>query len=298
MLTVGAGSVQVHECDAMGHMNVRFYVARATDALTSLALTLGLGPRFARSQHVYVAMAEAHIRFLGEMRPGTPFVFQGGILQMGEKPRFYLEMRDVATNRVAATFTIVAGLVDSQTASWRIVPPLEGTVGTIRLPDYAAPRAVALDPPRSIPTWAEAEALGLVLGYEGMVTPAECNEYALMRSEGVIARVWDAVPNLSKRLEGAEDAMPPGGRAALEYRIIHHTTPRSGDVLAIRAGLRAVGAKTINPVNWLLDRETGETVATAESVIVGFDRQTRKTVEISDAARRALERHIVPGLSV
>lgn len=296
MLTVGAGSVQVHECDAMGHMNVRFYVARATDALASLALTLGLGPRFARAQHAYLAMAEAHIRFLGEMRPGTPFVFQGGILQTGERPRLYLEMRDVATNRVAATFAIVAALVDSQTAGWRAVPPLEGTIDTISLPDYATPRGVALGPPRSIATWAEAEALGLVLGYEGMVTAAECNEDGLMRSEGVIARVWDAVPNLSKRLEGAEDAMPPGGRAALEYRIIHHATPRAGDVLAIRAGLRAVSAKTMNPVNWLFDRETGEAVATAESVIVGFDRQTRKAVEMSETARRALERHVTPGL--
>lgn len=210
MLTVGAGSVQVHECDAMGHMNVRFYVARATDALASLAITVGLGPRFARAQHAYLAMAEAHIRFVGEMRPGTPFVFQGGILQTGERPRLYLEMRDVATNRVAATFAIVAALVDSQTAGWRAVPPLEGTIDTISLPDYA--------------------------------------------------------------------------------------TPRAGDVLAIRAGLRAVSAKTMNPVNWLFDRETGEAVATAESVIVGFDRQTRKAVEMSETARRALERHVTPGL--
>jgi acyl-CoA thioester hydrolase len=298
MITVGAGSVQTYECDAMGHMNVRFYLARATDALASLALALGLGPRFAHAEHAYLAMTEAHIRFLGELRPGTPFLLYGGVLKLGEGPRLYLEMRDVAAERVAATFTLTAALVDCQTAAWRAVPPLEATLDAISLPDHAAPRGLAINPPRSAPTWAEAEALGLVLGYEGVVAAAECNEHRLMRSEGVIGRVWDAVPNLTGRVEGAEDAVPPTGRAALEYRIIHHTTPRAGDVLAIRAGVRAVGAKTISPVNWLFDRETGEAVAAAEAVIVGFDRQTRKAVEISDAARRALERHVIPSLSV
>ena len=35
MIEIGMGSVQVGECDVMGHMNVRHYVSRALDALAS-----------------------------------------------------------------------------------------------------------------------------------------------------------------------------------------------------------------------------------------------------------------------
>ena len=42
------GSVQVGECDVMGHMNVRHYVSRALEALAWLGFELGLGPAYSR----------------------------------------------------------------------------------------------------------------------------------------------------------------------------------------------------------------------------------------------------------
>ena len=33
MIEIGMGSVQVGECDVMGHMNVRYYVSRALEAM-------------------------------------------------------------------------------------------------------------------------------------------------------------------------------------------------------------------------------------------------------------------------
>ncbi len=44
MIVIGRGSVQQEECDVMGHMNVRHYVARVTDALAWLLLEAGLPP--------------------------------------------------------------------------------------------------------------------------------------------------------------------------------------------------------------------------------------------------------------
>ncbi len=44
MIVIGRGSVQQEECDVMGHMNVRHYVARGCDALQWLLLEAGLPP--------------------------------------------------------------------------------------------------------------------------------------------------------------------------------------------------------------------------------------------------------------
>src|SRR5689334_376852 len=118
----------------MGHMNVCFYVARATEALAALALEFGLGPRFVRAERAYLAATEMHMRFLGEVRPGTPFVFHGGVLEPGDRPRLYLEMRDIAADRVAATFTLVAAMIECATAHWRPVPALRNFDKMIGLP--------------------------------------------------------------------------------------------------------------------------------------------------------------------
>ena len=41
VIEIGMGSVQVGECDVMGHMNVRHYVSRALEARAWLGLELG-----------------------------------------------------------------------------------------------------------------------------------------------------------------------------------------------------------------------------------------------------------------
>ena len=48
VIEIGMGSVQIGECDVMGHMNVQHYISRALDALAWLGFELGLGPAYAR----------------------------------------------------------------------------------------------------------------------------------------------------------------------------------------------------------------------------------------------------------
>ena len=80
MIEIGMGSVQVGECDVMGHMNVRHYVSRALDALAWLGLEFGLGPAYAREHGAELVPADQHIRFLRELPAGTPFSIHGGVV--------------------------------------------------------------------------------------------------------------------------------------------------------------------------------------------------------------------------
>ena len=58
------GSVQIGECDVMGHMNVQHYISRALDALAWFGFELGLGPAYAREHGAGLVPADQHIRFV------------------------------------------------------------------------------------------------------------------------------------------------------------------------------------------------------------------------------------------
>jgi acyl-CoA thioester hydrolase len=303
VVEIGMGSVQVGECDVMGHMNVRHYVSRALEALDWLGLELGPGPAYAREHGAGLVPADQHIRFVRELPAGAPFSIHGGVVHhRGDALRVYQEIRNTAAGAVAATIVTDAVLADTRTGVLRRLPsdvadaaaPLRAVV-----PDYAAPRGLGFGPPREPLSLERAVELGLGQTHKGSVHVAECNEHGLMRADGVIARIWDGVPNSPAR-DVRRESQPSGkvGSAALEYRLVYHRPVRVGDLLTVRSGLKAVGSKTTTWAHWLFDGESGAAVAAAEAVGVSFDLVTRKAIGMEGEVRRALEDLVVPGLSV
>jgi acyl-CoA thioester hydrolase len=303
MATIGLGSVQTWDCDMMGHMNVQHYVARATESLATLAIAMGIGPRVLNERGLQLRPVDHHIRFVAELRPGTPFTMFGGFLGHADRALdLYQEMRHTVSGKVAATFRTKAAFVDAVTRMRLPLPtdlPLRPEGVTTVVPPSGAPRGVALDVPRPVPTREEADRLGLLLTQQSTVTTAECDNHGFMQIRSFMGRVSDAIPNLlamTQRQDRSADGKVGG--AALEYRFVYHSLPREGDVLALRSGIKAMGAKTFTWVHWLLDVETGRAVATSEAVAVSFDLVARKALEIDAGTRRAMEAFIVPGLSV
>jgi len=123
MIEIGMGSVQTWECDHMDHLNVQHYVSRASEALGGLATALGIGPKFGREHGVVLTPVDHHIRFLRELRPGAPFIFTGGVLDMRRDTlKLYQEMRNTQTGQVAASFVTEAALLERSTGARRILP--------------------------------------------------------------------------------------------------------------------------------------------------------------------------------
>ena len=108
MIVIGKGSVQSGECDVMGHMNVRHYIARAGDGLAWLALALGITP-----DRGFFVPVDQHIRFLREMAAGTPFTIFGGIVaRKGDRLRAYVEIRNSGTGAASAALVSDIALRD------------------------------------------------------------------------------------------------------------------------------------------------------------------------------------------
>ena len=305
LIEIGAGSVQSWECDSNGHFNVQYYVGRAAESLAVLGVHLGIGPRHGAEHGEQLRALDHHVRFLREMRPGAPFILLGGIVGTeAERLTVYQELRNTASGEVCAAFVTEAALLKMTTGARRTLPRevIRGAAPlAVSVPEHGRPKGLVRDAPRPPPRLDETERLGLVTIHEGVVAAAECDEHGWLTTRGYMARVSDGVPNLVARTRGDDRSSQKDDRlggAALEYRFVYRAVPRTGDVLVLRSGVKAVGGKTTTWTHWMFDRESGACVATAESVVVTLDLATRKAVEIPPEARRRLERHVVPGITV
>jgi acyl-CoA thioester hydrolase len=302
LIEVGRNSVQSWECDTMGHMNVQFYVARASEGLAALAAELGLGPNYTRVHDTAFYPIDQHLRFLRELRPGTPFTMHAGVLEAeGHSLRAYLEMRHALTEAPAATF--IMDCIFAERSGLRPKSMPSGAFERVDilktvLPAHGTPRGVSLGEPGDAPTLEYANSLNLFHTYQGVVMPQDCDTFGYMMTRAYMGRVSDAIPNLLAQLIGRDRGQSDVGGAALEYRFVFRKAAQVGDVLGLRSGLKSVGGKTYTFVHWLFDLDTGDIVATAEAIAVSLDLTARKAIEIPPEMRAQLEKHLVAGLSV
>ncbi|MFM7421112.1 MAG: thioesterase family protein, partial [Alphaproteobacteria bacterium] len=139
MIVIGKGSVQSGECDVMGHMNVRHYLARAGDGLAWLGLALGI-----TQDRGFFTPVDQHIRFLREMAAGTPFTIFGGVVaRRGDQLRAYVEIRNSGTGVASAALVSDIELRDPHSGAVLPLPAgLEDKLAglTVALPAHAGPR--------------------------------------------------------------------------------------------------------------------------------------------------------------
>jgi acyl-CoA thioester hydrolase len=295
-------SVQTWECDQMGHMNVQFYVAREQEGIASLASALGLRPRSREEDRANLQPLEQHIRFHRELRPGAPYVMQGGVIEAHREGLvLFQEMKHTMTGATAATFVTSAQWSDLEFRTGLQLPSIaieRASALTLPLPAHAGPRGLVMDPPRPAPTLEEAQTLGLLTTLRGQVTEELCDSHGFMKTQNYMGRLSDSIPNLLAQTTGRSRDAGNAGGAALEYRFVYHKPARAGDLLVVRSGMKSVGTKTYVWCHWMFDAETGECFATAEAVAVSLDLVERKAMEIPPHMRAVFESLVIPGLSL
>lgn len=284
----------------MGHMNVRHYFGRANEGLSVLSLQLGLGPRELQERGLMLRARDQHIRFSKELRPGAGFLLRaGGLAHTEDVLSTYQELRTVS-DEVSAT--VVTELCLLERASQNAVPwPGKVREGLnqlqCELPSYAAPRGVVQRAGRVRPTRGEVIARGMLPGYLGPVTAADCDADGVMRESACIGRIADGIAHFFTRLQGG--GRPEGiGGAALEYRFVFHAWPRLNDVIEVRSALSALNNKAMQVTHYMFDVATSECFASSQAVVVWFDLVARKAIAFPDDVRPFLQERVIEGLVV
>jgi acyl-CoA thioester hydrolase len=301
------GGVNTWDCDEMGHMNVRFYVARAMEGLAGLAAEMGLPHAFSPWANATLVVREQHIRFLREAQAGAALHMLGGVIAISETEARLLQLLvHTATGQLAASFqTTVAHVTprEGEAFPWPRVAHERARALSVEVPDQARARSLDLSPFDPTASLERADRLGLQRIGLGALSPTDCDVFGRMRAEQFIGRVSDGIGGfigpLRETVVARADPRPArSGGAVLEYRLVHLAWPRAGDRVELRSGLMGVDGRTMRVAHWMLDPTTGRPWATSEAIAVTFDLDARKIVPISDAAQADLAKAAVAGLGL
>ena len=299
---VWRGSVATWECDAMGHLNVGFYVARSMEGLAGLAAELGMPDAFAPDARATLIVREQHIRFLREARPNAALIMTGGVVEIGESEARLLFLLRHRSGELAASFQTVvvhATARDGRPFPWPARALERAKALAVEVPPEAAPRSLSLAPVTSRASLARAEALGMARTALGAVSAADCDVFGRARTELLIARISEGIPiSSAARRPTAPTPSAAQGGAVVEYRLIHLDWPRPGDRLDLRSGASGGDARVRRITHWLLDPGSGRPWGVAEAVAVSLDLDTRKMIVLDDAALAEADARVIPGLTL
>ncbi len=302
-LEVWRGATNAWNCDEMGHMNVRFYLAFALQGLGGVAAALGMADAFGARTASTIEVKGHHIRFLREARAGAPLHLEAGILCLGEDEAEVVQvMRHSLSGEPCAAFVsrIAHVTADGRRFPWSDRSRTAAEALACGLPAFAEAKGVTGKPGPTRASRARAESLGVQITARGLATPAECDALGRFRTDAVMGLFSDAAAQIfgPGGDRGVTAAGTRIGGAMLEIHIVHHRTPRLGAHLELRSGLARVDPRLNHIVHWLLDPETGEPWTTARAIAAAFDLDARKIVERTPEQLARLTPRVVEGLDL
>lgn len=307
MIALWRGNANAWECDELGHLNVRFYLAKAWEAVEALSEAIHMRAAFQPGATATLIAREIEIRFIAEVRPGAPLAIQGVVTGVDEAGlTAVLVIEQAALGRTAATVRLRLGHVDPVRArpfAWssRTRAYIETLIGPA--PADSAPRSLSAAPPAQDASLARAEALGLQEIGRGRINAQDADRFGRMRAEFTLGKVSNSVVHFQDAFPGQWEAHRGGGAldvasVLLETRIIMRRWPQAGEGYVIRSGLAGAGRHVRHLVHWVCEPVSGEALWTMEGVAGTLDLQARR-LQADDADTLAvLQSRVVAGLTV
>lgn len=286
---VWRGCANAWECDHVGHLNTRYYVARVEQALADLARRLGVAHvNDSSGTHQLVVKAQ-HMRFLREARAGAALHATAQVLSWGRDEAVVLFLlHHSSSGEVAATFRLSLAYVERGSGrqdSW----PEQATRAADDLlceaPSEAKPRSISLEHIDVTASLERAQQLGMRTTGVGTIMPDSCDVHGNWRLSSFMGRVADSIPHLGNGewRDVLARTMPGGpsrvGSALIEFQTVHVRWPRAGDGCEVRSALAGCTERVTHVSHWLLDPQTGAPWAAVRTVGIALDLDARRSRE-------------------
>jgi len=294
VFVTGRGSVNMADCDQWGHMNVQFYLARASDAQAHLAARLGLGPARLRRERLALRPLADRTLFKRELRGGDIHAIRSGIRAVHDDGTIDIasRMTNLGSGVESAAFETRLRLVGAGEAAqpWPADVLAAARARAGELPEMPAPASMAAVLPPGPPPLDR-----LLLTYRGSIEPWDCDADGVAPPRAHIARFNDAITHLFRAMQLDRKALLAAGTgsAALDYDIAYHRALRAGTAVEVRSGVLAAGEKLYHIVHHVVDSNDSSLYTTIVVAALFFDLKQRKSVPMPPAIRAAAERLIV-----
>jgi acyl-CoA thioester hydrolase len=293
-LTIYKNSVQAHEIDNLGHMNVQYYVKHCID---SYKLNFRINDLISNYENLEnnLFLEKINIRYLNEQRLGTPFLINFYVSKIeSEKIIVFQEMENLETTKISATFILVfkikiqKELIKNKFESFLIEHPyklkkvpLYGEIkGLLNIRDLKLDYFELQNYPKIFDTFC-----GLANAKNNFISKyLDASDYM-----GIVSA---AVPNLLIKNNHSVFETNIGG-AAVEYEFFFNKFVEPNTSIKLFSGLRNIKNKTYTWSHWLVDIENKKVLAIANSVIVAMDLKNRKSVQIPYKMKTSLEKIVL-----
>jgi acyl-CoA thioester hydrolase len=298
---VWRGCANAWECDHVGHLNTRYYVARVEQALSALARRLEL------AEHDMLVKAQ-HMRFLREARAGAALHATGQVLRWGrDDAEVLFLLYHSGSGQVAATFRLSLAHIErgsGRPEPWPAQATRAASAFTCEAPDEARPRSISLDDDAVTASMERARQLGLRPTGLGMIMPDVCDAHGRWRLSGFMGRVADSIPHLrngewrevlARTAPGSPSRV---GSALVEFQTVHVRWPNVGDGCEVRSALAGCTDRVTYSSHWLLDPETGSPWAAVRTVGIALDLDARRALQLTAEAQAAYRAASVPNLTL
>ncbi len=289
LLDTYLGTVDAWECDNMGHMNVRFYIARFGQATGQFANAIGLAPGRQRGERLALAALESRILFQREAHAGDVLRMRTGLRDLSSKTALMChQLLNIESGVVAASSETTVALFDL--AARKVRPwagDLRSSLERLRDPCVEIPEPRDLET-KPIPMTPVA---GMFETNRSAVNSWEIDHLGHMSAEFYITRFSDAANHLLSRLGVSAGQLRDRnwGMAALDYRLRFLRELSAGDSIVVRSAMHDVGRKVYRFFHHLCDVDTGEVVTTLEVAGLFFDKSTRKSFDLPPEIRARAE---------
>lgn len=298
------GNANAWECDELGHMNVRFYLAKAAEAVGVLSQKIAMNGAFQRRATATLVAREMTVRFLAEARPGAPLAIRGGVIDADETGFTAVLILDhCALGKPAAAFTVRLDHVDPITGKvFAFARRTRAALKAFRVdkPAECETRSLSAGPPAAL-SLERADALGLERLTRGMVNAGETDVFGRMRVEFAFGKISSSVIHLESVFPEQWAAYRGGAdlaaaSAVLEARLIFRQFPPAGAGYEIRSGIAQATDTVRTVVHWVCDPVTGEGLWSMEAVACLLDLESRRLKRLEPHALAAMRSHVVEGL--
>ena len=287
-------SVQLHEIDNLGHMNVQHYLKHCLDSCT-LNLKINDLISYHSNKEESFVLEKVNIRYLNEQRLGAPFSIDFYISEIAnDKILILQEMENLETNKISSTFILsfkirkqkkiiknkFENFLMGYPNKFKIVPSYAEIKGLLDINKLKLSYEKLLDHPK------------IFNSFCGIAKNKDSNNTDILDAADYMGIVSASVPNLLMMSNHSISKTNIGG-AAVEYEFYFYEFVKTGTCIKLLSGLRNIKNKTYTWSHWLIDINKEKILAEANAVIVTMDLKKRKSVQIPNKMKVALEKIIL-----
>ncbi len=292
--TIYKNSVQLHEIDNLGHMNVQYYLKHSLD---SCILNLKINNLISYHSNIEESfvLEKVNIRYLNEQKLGAPFSIDFYICKIeNDIIQILLEMENLETKKISSTFILSfkiknqINLIKNKFENFiidcphkfKMAPSYAEIKGLLDINKLKLSYKKLLNYPKIFNTFC------------GIAKNKDSNNSDTLDAADYMGIVSASVPNLLMMSNHSISKTNIGG-AAVEYEFYFYEFVKTGTCIKLLSGLRNIKNKTYTWSHWLIDINKEKILAEANAVIVTMDLNKRKSVQIPNKMKVALEKIIL-----